>query len=217
MNRTRLILLAATFVLGIAASTLLSTTASASNAWNAYHWKSDHLSPTVKDGTASPSFWNVSGAVAEWRDLSAPIDPVMTSARRADVTVSEKNSVLWLGLAQIWVENGHITKGKVFLNPVLKRAPYTPAMADHVLCQEIGHILGLDHNRDGAVGGSPDDTCMNDVGHLGEYTSPNSHDVDQLNDIYNHSDLLASSVANRSGHAHQHGGEWVTVHVIPLP
>ena len=107
---------------------------------------------------------------------------------------------------------------------------YGAAAADHVLCQEVGHIEGLDHNRDGKRGGSPDDTCMNDGNHLGEYTTPNSHDTAQLASIYKHDDN-----AGKGGNGGKGGGggpnceknpshpkcqnqvKRVTVHVFPVP
>lgn len=190
-----------------------TTVAFADHSWNGYHWRSDNLSPTVVNKTSS-SLYDVPAGVAEWAALGTPIQPALTTAKKGNITVSESSSIFYLGLARIFVEGGHITKGEVKLNTRLLRS-YGAAAADHVLCQELGHVLGLDHNRDGATGGTPDDTCMNDQGHLGEYTSPNVHDAEQLNLIYNHTDVSDSS----SGPAGSPSGNgvWITVHVFPAP
>jgi hypothetical protein len=206
----------------VGAFLLVATTAFADHSWNGYHWPSDNLSPTVVDKTSS-SLYDVPAGVAEWADLGTPIQPTLTTGKKGNITVSEASSRFWLGLARIFVEDGHITKGEVKLNTkylAYYEANGYPGIADHVLCQEIGHVLGLDHNRDGATGGTPDDTCMNDQGHLGEYTSPNLHDTDQLNLIYNHTDSTGGGGGGCKGKAKKcasGNGVWITVHVFPIP
>jgi len=187
----------------VALGTLLTvvTVASADHSWGAYHWPGDNLSPTVVDNTTSPLF-DVAAGTVEWANLGTPIQPTLTTATEGNITVTEAVSDTWLGLAQIYVVDGHITQGQVKLNTELLAYYETngyPGIADHALCQEIGHVLGLDHNRDGAIGGTPDDSCMNDQGHLGDYTSPNSHDTDQLNLIYNHSDTTGGDGGCKGG------------------
>jgi hypothetical protein len=198
------------------------TVASADHTWSGYHWSSDNLSPTVVDKTSSP-LYGVPASVAEWSGLGAPIQPALTDASKGDITVTEGFSPFWLGLARIRVEGGHITKGEVKLNTRLLQS-YGPAVADQVLCQEIGHVLGLDHNRDGPTGGTPDDSCMNDQGHLGEYTSPNIHDTEQLVAVYNHTDVIDDGGGNGGGppcdkkpdhpKCQSGNGVWITVHVF---
>ena len=187
----------------VALGTLLTvvTVASADHSWSGYHWPGDNLSPTVVDNTTSPLF-DVPAGTVEWANLGTPIQPTLTTATEGNITVTEAVSDTWLGLARIYVVDGHITQGEVKLNTELLAYYETngyPGIADHALCQEIGHVLGLDHNRDGAIGGTPDDSCMNDQGHLGDYTSPNSHDTDQLNLIYNHSDTTGSVPTDGDG------------------
>ena len=74
-----------------------------------------------------------------------------------------------------------------------------------MLCQELGHILALDHNR------AAPDTCMNDTATLGSATAPNVHDAEQLSAIYNHTD----PTGGRPRRGNQAG--WVTVDIIPIP
>ena len=52
--------------------------------------------------------------------------------------------------------------------------------------RKFGHTFGLDHNREGATGGSPDDTCMNDQTRPLRYPSPNIHDTELLDAMYEH-------------------------------
>jgi hypothetical protein len=152
------------------------------HAWGVYHWPSNHLSPTVVSKTTSP-LYDVPGVSQEWNNLGTPIQLVMSTARKGDVTVSESSSAFWLGLATIYLDSsGHIVKGEVKLNTRLLKK-YPPAVAAHVLCQELGHILGLDHNRDEL------DTCMNDTSAASNaWPYPNAHDAEQLNLAYNHLD-----------------------------
>ncbi len=96
----------------------------------------------------------------------------------------------WLGLASVWANSaGHISKGVVTMNLTLL-ARYHDNVAAHVLAQELGHILGLDHQR------GADDSAMNDCQGRGsgwlaclssdEGTTPNAHDGEQLAAKYQH-------------------------------
>lgn len=207
-----------------------ATVASADHAWNNYHFPSYNLSPAVVDNTSS-SLYDIEASVLEWSGLGTSIQPTLTTASKGDITVKEAFSPFWLGLARIYVDGGHITKAEVKLNTRLLNS-YGAAAADHVLCQELGHVLGLDHNRDGATGGSPDDSCMNDQTTIGSYTSPNSHDTDQLNLIYDgHVDIDPDDGGDTGGGGGGGGGNcpprnpncqpatgrWIVVDVFPIP
>ncbi len=190
----------------------LTAVASADHSWNGYHWGSDNLSPSVKDKTSSP-LYNVTAGVDEWTNLGTPISPQLTDGKKGNITVSEGSSTFWLGLARVFVEEGHITKGEVKLNTRLLGS-YGAAAADHVLCQELGHVLGLDHNR------TEGDTCMNDQATLGSVTSPNAHDAEMLTTVYNHTDQVSSGGPGNgkgNGKGPKKQGRWVTVHVFPAP
>jgi hypothetical protein len=202
--------------IGVAALFAVIATAQADHSWNGYRWPDSKLSPMVFNKTTSTMF-DVPAAVQEWRDLGTPIQPIMGgTAKTANITVTEAFSTQWLGLAQVWVNgDGFITRGQVKLNKKLL-AGYPKPAADHVLCQEFGHILGLDHNRAGDS--SPgDDTCMNDQVNLQniQYTTPNEHDEDQLNAVYGSSAAAPPAFSSFAGSTQTggSGGHWVTVHV----
>ena len=199
------------------------TVASADHSWSVYHWSSDNLSPTVVDKTTS-SLYGVPAGVTEWANLSTPIQPTLTPAKKGDISVREGFSQTWLGIATIFLDGGHITKGEVKLNTrylEYYEANGYPGIADHVLCQELGHVLALGHNR------TETDTCMNDQEFVGaDLKSPNLHDADQLNiTIYDgHTDATGGGEEKGGGGGGCKGGPkkcgqgvWITVHVFPLP
>ena len=77
----------------------------------------------------------------------------------------------------------------------------------HVVCQEVAHTFGLDHQ---STDGSSQNSCMDYFSNTGANatstlsTKPNAHDFDQLNLTYAHLDsistvqLLAAEVAAMS-------------------
>lgn len=136
----------------------------------------------------------------------------------------------WLGLARIWVApNGHIDASVALMNDsyMLEDPTYAvPNAAQHVLCQEIGHTFGLDHQ------GSPKkQSCMNSRWGLTDpnFVGPNQHDYDTLDEIYGSgsADDGGSSKpcnANRpncpANGANVHfaprpGGGWIVTYTVP--
>ena len=224
MRRSRIFKL---LMLGALVAGLLVAVAavSAFHPWNGYHWKGDNLTPKVADRTSS-SLYDVPAAVNEWAALATPIQPRTGKGKNGNVVAAEGYSPDWLGLAQIYVDaDGHISKGRVILNTILL-GPYGPFVADHVACQEFGHVWGLEHNR------IETNTCMNDAGNAttpAEWLailnapgsdSPNQHDIDQLNTIYAHSLTEAGGDGKPKpckGKKCSSTSGWVTVHVFAVP
>lgn len=95
----------------------------------------------------------------------------------------------WLGIAQIWASGSHITKGVTKVNDTyFKTAAYnTPAWKNLVLCQEVGHTFGLDH-QDENFNNLPLGTCMDYSSDPNPNQHPNAHDYEQLETIYAHLD-----------------------------
>lgn len=86
----------------------------------------------------------------------------------------------WLGLASVNLNSSCIvTNAWSRLNDFYLRntSRYSQTSLDHVACQEIGHVFGLDHNRSSST------TCMNDT-ILTAGARINNHDRDALNAIY---------------------------------
>ena len=72
--------------------------------------------------------------------------------------------------------------------------PYNnTAEMQHVICQEIGHTFGLDHQDES---GSSRNTCMdyhhNTSASDTKSTHPYQHDYDELATIYNHLDSTST-------------------------
>ena len=109
----------------------------------------------------------------------------------------------WLGVAQIYVSGSHITQGQVRLNDsYFNTSTYgSSAWRNMVMCQEVGHTLGLDH-QDTNFSNANLGTCM-------DYTSnpsgppsnehPNAHDYAQLVTIYTHLDSTTTALQTAPG------------------
>lgn len=104
----------------------------------------------------------------------------------------------WLGIASIWVGGSHITQGTVKLNDTyFNTATYnTPAWRNLVMCQEVGHTLGLDH-QDEVFGNGNLRTCMDYTNDPSSNQHPNAHDYAQLESIYAHLDSTTTVSATR--------------------
>ena len=191
--KPRLSLLAATAAVFVAVS---ATPALANHSWRGYHWarKRDPFSVRIVDSVISGwdtrlravnSAWNVSS------HMNNVIEPGTASsqARRRCAPISGKlracNAAYgftgWLGIATIRVVDGHITAGTAKHNDsYFALAQFnTSAARRHVMCQEIGHLFGLDHQY-------TQPTCMDDRSGINDpaYTTPASHDYAQLDAIY---------------------------------
>ncbi len=196
-----------TFSLAVA-SLLLSGSVLASHAWADYHWARSTPSFTLKLGDNLSSQWHtyLATASSEW-SLSSVLDtnivPGFSSKNcratsgRVEVCNRSYGNNGWLGLASIWLTTGdHIYQGTVKLNDTyFNTAQYnTPAWRNLVVCQEVAHTFGLDHQD--TIFDNPNlGTCMdytNDPdgsikGQLSN-TAPNAHDYEELGIIYAHLD-----------------------------
>lgn len=109
---------------------------------------------------------------------------------RVEVCNYKYGKVSWLGKAQVWINGSHITKATIKMNDsYLGSPPYnTAAWRNSVMCQEIGHIFGLDHQDETHTNpnlGSCMDYTNNPAGPLSN-EHPNQHDYDALVSRYAH-------------------------------
>jgi hypothetical protein len=184
----------------------------ANHSWNNYHWARTSNPFTLKVGDNVNSTWDpyLDGAISDWSastvlDLTkvtggtAPKSCRPTAGRIEACNASYGNTG-WLGIAQIWLSGGHISQAVTKLNDsYFNTAQYnTPAWRRMVACQEIAHDFGLDHqdeNFSNANLGSCMDYTDDPDGGAGGASStdpsnehPNSHDFQQLQSIYSHTD-----------------------------
>lgn len=189
------------FGLAIALFATIAGTAAANHSWNGYHWARTTTSFTLKVGDNVSGAWdvNLDTTVTDWTasnvlDLTKVIGA--SSARRCrptsgrvEVCNSSYGSTGWLGIAQIWASGSHITQGTVKLNDTyFNTAAYnSPAWRNLVMCQEVGHTLGLAH-QDENFSNPNLNTCMDYTNDPSSNQHPNAHDYDELVTIYDHLD-----------------------------
>ena len=198
---------------------------SANHSWGGYHWArtSNPFTVTVIDSMTSDWDDNLDVAISDWNASSvmnvaeeAGSDasnvrkrcrPVSGKVRACNANYGNNG---WLGLAQIWITGGvHITQGTAKMNDTyLSSSSYSETNRQHVICQEIGHDWGLDHQDES---GADLNTCMDYDDALGN-PHPNAHDYQQLETIYAHLDStstigsLPAGFANADVHAQENWG-----------
>jgi hypothetical protein len=185
----------AVFVAGVTASV-----AAASHSWGNYHWARTSNPFTVQLGDNMSSSWDplLARASSDWSKSSVLDAPVGSghakgrcrpTAGRVEVCNGSYGFNGWLGLAQIWISGGsHITQGIAKMNDSYLSSGYTTTNKQHVICQEVGHTFGLDHQDES---GADLNTCMDYSSRL-DNPSPNSHDYQQLVTIYTHLDSFTT-------------------------
>ena len=181
--------------------------AHAAHSWGPpYHWARTANPFTLKLADSVSSTWDpyLVEASSDWSQSSVLTTTIVTggtgsakSCRATSGRVRVCNATYgnngWLGIAQIWITGvDHITQGVVKLNDTYHNAPpyNTSAWRRLVMCQEVGHTFGLDHQDE--------DSANTNLGTCMDYTSdpdgplsnehPDAHDFDQLDMIYTHLD-----------------------------
>ncbi len=202
----------------LTATTALTGTAQATHSWGGYHWARTSNPFTLAVGDNVSSAWDayLDTSNAQWSQ-STVLNLTKTaggttarncraSAGRVEVCNSAYGQNGWLGLASISITGGtHITQGTVKLNDTYFAMPQynTPAERAHVMCQEVGHTLGLGHTSED---GSSQQTCM-DYSQDPNSTAPNAHDYAQLESIYAHLDFTTTVGSTSKANKPQVGNE----------
>ena len=179
------------------------TLALGNHSWGSYHWARTANPFTLKVGDNVGTSWDslLNTAIDDWTastvlDLTkvtggtngSTCEPTLG---RVEVCSANYGNTGWLGIAQIWIYRGgkHIAQGVVENNDYyFGNSTYqynNSAEMQHVICQEIGHTLGLDHQ---STNGGSLNTCMdyyhNTSSNDTQSTHPNQGDYDQLRCIY---------------------------------
>ena len=178
------------------------TSSSATHSWNGYHWARTASRFTLDLGDNLSSAWkNTLHIVSSEWNQSPVLDTVIVgggrrncrpTAGRIEVCNAAYGATGWLGVAQVWAIGSHIAQATVKVNDTyFTTSTYNrPEWRQMVLCQEIGHTFGLDHQDENFTNRNLG-TCMDYTRRpLGppDNTSPNGHDYDQLELIYRHRD-----------------------------
>ena len=190
----------------------LVSTANASHSWGGYHWARTSKPFTLKVGDNVSSTWDpyLNEAIGDWGGSSVLdlIKVVGSTKPRAckprvgqiEVCSERYGNTGWLGIAQIWISGSHITQAITKVNDTyFNTSTYNkPEWRRLVMCQEIAHDFGLDHQDeifDNANLGSCMDYTNDPDGGLGGAVSndpsnehPNAHDFEQSEIIYGHLD-----------------------------
>ena len=189
--------------------TLTAGSALAGHAWATYHWARTSNPFTLKLGDNVDSTWDsyLGTTSTDWTAsnvLDTTIVPGGTSARRCRATpgrVEVCNLAYgnngWLGIASIWASGSHITQATVKLNDTyFNTASYnTPAWRNLVMCQEVGHTFGLNH-QDENFSNANLNTCMDYTNSPTSNQQPNAHDYEMLGSIYSHLDSTTTVAAS---------------------
>ena len=218
--RVKTAVIVALFVF-FAAGTLVYAT----HSWGPYHWARTSNSFTLKLGDNVSSAWDtyLGETSSDW-SVSAVLDTTIVSGStdprkcratngRVEVCNAKYGFNGWLGVASIWISGDHIVKGTAKVNDsYFNTVTYnTPAWRRLVMCQEVAHTFGLDH-QDENFSNPNLGTCM-------DYTSnpagppsnehPNAHDYEQLETIYTHLDSITTvGQAVSNGFGNGNAAEW---------
>ena len=208
--RFRLLLLVS--ALSCAAAVIGAAPAAANHAWGSYHWArtSNPFTVPLGDNVTNTAYSNwegaLGGASTDWTQSSVLDSPVRAGQAgnpkrcagtngRIEVCNATYGPNGWLGLASIWTSGSHIVKATAKMNDTyFNSTRYNYTAERHVMCQEVGHGYGLGHQDES---GADLNTCM-DYANALDNPSPNAHDYQQLETIYNgHRDSTStvSSVA----------------------
>ena len=161
----------------------------ADHSWGSYHWARASNPFSLKLGDNVSGAWDsyLSTASGKW-NFSNSLDTMVVAggtkprtckptSGRVEVCSERYGNNGWLGLAQIWISSSHITRGAVKLNDTyFNTTKYnTAAWRNLVMCQEVGHTFGLDH-QDETFDNPNLGTCMDYTNDPSTNQHPNTHD-----------------------------------------
>jgi hypothetical protein len=197
----------------------LPSIVAASHSWGGYHWArtSNPFTLQLDDNVSSAWDGYLAKASSDWTKSSVLHTKVAIGTSnprkcratlgRVEVCNAGYGNTGWLGVAQIWITGGtHIVQGTVKVNDTyFNTSTYnTPAWRQMVMCQEIGHTFGLDH-QDTTFGNANLGTCMDYTNDPSTNQQPNTGDYDELLCIYDQAKYgvtLSTSTHSCTGTGH---------------
>ena len=203
----------------------------ANHAWGKYHWdkstEDSTINPLELGNNLTTSDWDSSLTIAstDWNNsvLKNAVVPGAGNTNcdptsgRVEVCNDEYGINDWLGIASIWVtrgRNNHIVQGVVKVNDTyFNTAPYnSQSRRDMVVCQEVGHTFGLDHQDENFSNinlgtcmdytNDPDGTLFNQL----DNRHPNLHDYEMMTEIYAHLNTTGDGGGSGNGNGKGKGG-----------
>ncbi len=187
-----------------------ATIAYATHSWGSYHWARSTNPFNLKLGDNVSTLWDTHLATTsgDWSASSVLNTAIVSGTSkgnckptkgRVEVCNKTYGNNGWLGIASIWISGNHITQGVAKMNDTyFNTTTYnTPAWRQFVMCQEVGHTFGLDH-QDEVFNNSNLGTCMDYTSDPSTNQHPNQHDYDQLGIIYEHLDALTTILGKKS-------------------
>lgn len=193
----------------LSGSLLTAAPALASHTWGGYHWARTTNPFVLSLGDNVSYTWDsyLSTAATDW-SKSAVLDTRVVTGKsyypsmcqptsgRVEICNASYGQNGWLGLGSVWTSGGHITQATVKMNDTyFNMAAYNkPSWRTSVMCQEIGHTLGLQH-QDENYYNAPLGSCMDYTIDPTPNMHPNQHDYDQLAAIYAHLDSTSTIAA----------------------
>ena len=213
MNRKRYWRLISVVVLIVLSLAALPMSADASHSWADYHWGRTSNPVTLQLGDNVSGLWDellvtTSDDWSKSKVLDTVVVPGGTqpiacapTIGRVEVCSANYKNTGWLGVARVWVTRStHITQAVVMNNDYYYSPGSTYPFNNkvdmlHTICQEVGHVFGLDHQDET---GADLDTCMDYSSNTSEKdrhsTTPNAHDYEQLEIIYAHLDSSTTTL-----------------------
>jgi hypothetical protein len=224
MSTTRVLAGSVAVLLGVS---FIPNGVSAHHRWGKYHWERSSSALTLAVGDNVDSTWQtaLNAAISDWNvspilDLNTAnggTNPVTCAPTlgRIEVCNASYGNTGWLGIAQIWIGSGqHIVQAITKVNDTyFDTAEYnTSAWRRLVMCQEIAHDFGLDHQDENFTNQNlgtcmdytddPDGTLKNQLSNV----SPNAHDYEQIASIYSHLDGSGTGGGGGGGGRGRPGG-----------
>jgi hypothetical protein len=195
----------AAVALACAVAATVASSALANHSWNGYHWARTANPFTLKIGDNVSSSWDshLATTSSDWSQSNVLDTTIVAggakgkncrpTSGRIEVCNGRYGNNGWLGLATIWLQSGtkHIVQGTTKVNDTYFDLPAynNSAEKQHVMCQEVGHDFGLDHQDESGISLN---TCMDYYHNTSDSdtksTHPNQHDYDELATIYSHLD-----------------------------